>query len=144
MVVADDNVLKLISILKIKNVGTILYRMAGNFGGGGGLVFMGSQGCSLCDVMNTCSQSRLISFIITIHITGKVDGLAVYITTAKLKFGKISYSHVYIWRSHHKNNENYHPMKIISHISHPLRDSTSRIEIGSYFLHCSCLLHIVQ
>ena len=31
------------------------------------------------------------------HIAGKFGGLAVYITTAKLKSAKISYSHIYIW-----------------------------------------------
>ena len=30
------------------------------------------------------------------------------------------------------------------HKPHPLREPTSRIEIGSYFLHCSCLLLTVQ
>ena len=30
----------------------------------------------------------------------KLGGLAVYITTVKLKFAKISYSHIYVWRSH--------------------------------------------
>ena len=30
----------------------------------------------------------------------KFGGLAVYITTAKLKSAKISYSHIYVWRSH--------------------------------------------
>ena len=29
----------------------------------------------------------------------KFGGLAVYITTAKLKSAKISYSHIYVWRS---------------------------------------------
>ena len=32
----------------------------------------------------------------------KFGGLAVYITTAKLKSAKISYSHIYVWRSHTK------------------------------------------
>ena len=27
---------------------------------------------------------------------------------------------------------------------HPLREPTSRVEIGSYFLHCSCLLKTVE
>ena len=30
------------------------------------------------------------------------------------------------------------------HKPHPLREPTSRIEIGSYFLHCSCLLLMVK
>ena len=33
------------------------------------------------------------------RIAGKFGGLAVYITTAKLKSAKISYSHIYVWRS---------------------------------------------
>ena len=33
-------------------------------------------------------------------IAGKFGGLVVYITTAKLKSAKISYSHIYVWRSH--------------------------------------------
>ena len=33
------------------------------------------------------------------RIAGKFGGLAVYITTAKLKSGKISYLHIYVWRS---------------------------------------------
>ena len=38
----------------------------------------------------------------TYRITGKFGGelnLAVYTTTAKLKSAKISYSHIYVWRS---------------------------------------------
>ena len=34
------------------------------------------------------------------RISGKFGGLAVYVTTAKLKSAKISYSHIYIWQSH--------------------------------------------
>ena len=35
-------------------------------------------------------------------------------------------------------------MWYLYHKPHPLREPTSRIEIGSYFLHCSCLLLMVQ
>ena len=42
----------------------------------------------------------LISTILYYRIARKFGGLAVYITTAKLKSAKISYSHAYVWRSH--------------------------------------------
>ena len=35
----------------------------------------------------------------TIIIARKFGGLAVYIITAKLKSAKVSYSHIYVWRS---------------------------------------------
>ena len=42
----------------------------------------------------TCLKLRIC------RIAGKFGGLAVYITTAKLKSAKISYLHIYVWRSH--------------------------------------------
>ena len=33
------------------------------------------------------------------RIAGKFGGLAVYVTTAKLKSTKISYSHIYVWQT---------------------------------------------
>ena len=58
----------------------------GQVGGGGG----GEGGIA------RMQQPRKLN---TILIAGKFGGLAVYITTAKLKSAKISYSHVYIWQS---------------------------------------------
>ena len=38
-----------------------------------------------------------VFFCITLY--GKFGGLVVYVTTVKLKSTKISYSHIYVWRS---------------------------------------------
>ena len=44
-----------------------------------------------------------VSFQVQYRMAGKFGGLAIYVTTAKLKSAKISYSHtctyMYVWRS---------------------------------------------
>ena len=54
-----------------------------------------------------CIMILLLSEILKYHqiklmyyrVAEKFGGLAVYVTTAKLKSAKISYSHIYVWQS---------------------------------------------
>ena len=55
----------------------------------------------LCHSMDSknCVEGYINCICGDYHTAGKLGGLAVYIITAKLKFAKISYLHIYIWRS---------------------------------------------
>ena len=84
-----------------------------------------------------CIMTRILLRIghqIIYHIAGKFGGLAVYITTTKLKSAKVSYSYIYVWRSH-TEPPNLNP-PILSNSDFGLNRQTANISGHTVMLRC--------